>query len=323
MELNKIYQGDALEVLKTFPDESINCVITSPPYWALRDYGVSGQLGLEPTFKEYIDKLCNIYDEVYRVLAKDGSCWINLGDTYFGGGRNSGGKFDKESKQSSNKGTWNPEDKTHNFEWGNYYRDKSICLIPSRFAIAMIDHGWILRNDIIWHKRNCMPSSAEDRFTVDYEHVFFFVKNKKYYFEKQYEEWGEDEREAGLERARKYGYEGKGTYQDWYFNERNGKDWTNKKVTKDNLTFSQATRGIAKQQLIHPFGRNKRCIWDIPSQPFLEAHFATFPEQLVETPLLAGCPEFICNKCGKPRKKTYKDGEIICMGGAIKEVLQA
>ena len=124
IEVNKIYHGDSLSVLKTFPDESIDCCITSPPYWGLRDYGVEGQLGREKTFHEFIEKLCCVFDEVKRVLKKDGTCWINLGDSY------SNNASASELKQ------------------------KSLCQIPSRFAIAMSDRGWILRNKIIWHNRN-------------------------------------------------------------------------------------------------------------------------------------------------------------------------
>jgi len=268
----KLYCGDTLQVLKTFPDEFVDCVITSPPYWALRDYGtatweggdpncnhridrfgnrkvtdktnidqskqgsVSGeyvpdgqacpkcgairkdkQLGLEPTFQEYITKLCDIFDEVKRVLKKTGTCWVNLGDTYAGSGCGTNDYCTPASKSIQG----------HRFDYTFQGKQpkidltaKSLCLIPFRFALEMQSRGWILRNVIIWHKPNCMPSSVKDRFTVDFEYVFFFVKNKKYWFEPQYEPWGKDEREAGITRAKKYGYYGKGTYQDWYNNRR-------------------------------------------------------------------------------------------------------
>ena len=163
--------------LKDIPDESVDCVITSPPYWALRDYGIDGQLGLEPTFTEYLDKLLAIFDEVKRVLKKTGTLWVNLGDTYSG---MKVGNTNNDQKEGVN---------TESFKKPkSQIADKSLLAIPDRFKIGMIDRGgWICRNDIIWWKRNAMPSSAKDRFTVDYERVFFFTKSQKYYFETQYE----------------------------------------------------------------------------------------------------------------------------------------
>lgn len=232
METNKIIQGSALDVLKTLDSESVNCIMTSPPYWALRDYGVEGQLGLEPTFQEYINKLCDIFDEGKRVLIKDGTCWVNLGDSYFGSGK---GKMS----------------------------DKSLCNIPARFSIEMQNRGWILRNVIVWHKPNCMPSSVKDRFTVDFEYLFFFVKNKKYWFETQYEPMLLDSRKR--EKGR---FTGRNAQNEW---------------TATGYKLPDSKRG---QQL----GRNKRAVWKITTKPFREAHFATYPEALCETPIKAGCP---------------------------------
>ncbi|KKL53588.1 hypothetical protein LCGC14_2273980, partial [marine sediment metagenome] len=180
METDIILHGESLEILKTLPNESIDCVVTSPPYWGLRDYGVENQLGLEKNLKEYLNKLCDIFDEVKRVLKQTGTCWVNLGDTYnsspAGGiGYNAKVGATKNGVQSTNKGLQ------------KNISEKCLCQIPSRFAIEMTDRGWILRNEIIWHKPNCMPSSINDRFTVDFEKLFFFVKNKKYYFKQQFE----------------------------------------------------------------------------------------------------------------------------------------
>jgi len=184
MEINKIYQGDCLDVLKTLPDESVNCVMTSPPYWALRDYGVGGQLGLEPTFQEYINKLCDVFDEVKRVLRKDGTCWVNLGDTYNAGGNYRGKELGDGSKEVYRRKDF---EGCQNDKKAQGIEAKSLCNIPARFSIEMQNRGWILRNKIIWHKPNCMPSSVKDRFTVDFEEIFFFVKSKNYWFETQYE----------------------------------------------------------------------------------------------------------------------------------------
>lgn len=284
--MNKIFQGSALEVLKTLQSESVDCVMTSPPYWALRDYGVQGQLGLEPTLEEYIDNLCTIFDEVKRCLKKEGTCWVNLGDTYFGSGKGAGGDIEG-SKQ-----VWTFENKetkicTHcrkSFEGYAFQQfcgsacsgvdntprtkkgklpDKTLCMIPFRFAIEMVNRGWILRNTIIWHKPNAMPSSVKDRFTVDFEYLFFFVKSKRYYFEPQYEPhiWADRDSRSKI---------------------KGGKESGGKSASK-----KYATSRVAYGE----FGRNKRTVWTIPTKPYSEAHFATYPEALCETPLKTGCPE--------------------------------
>ena len=297
MELpkNKIIQGAALEVLKTLPAESISCCISSPPYWALRDYGVNGQLGLEKTFEEYIDKLCTIYDEVKRVLRKDGTCFVNLGDTYHNtipGSRDT----ERWPKQSRNDHTPNERYLSANLQV------KSLCLIPQRFAIEMVNRGWILRNTIIWHKPNPMPSSAKDRFTVDFEYVYFFVKSKKYWFEPQYEPYLT---ESNAERPRMG--QGQNTQYKQKRNptlERYKHDMSGCQHKKGG-GYPGEERDSPYNWKLNPLGRNKRCVWTIPTQPFPEAHFATYPEKLVEPMIKAGCPEFICTKCGKARDKVF------------------
>jgi len=183
LPINTIINADVIAGLKQLPDNSIDCIITSPPYWALRDYKVDGQLGTEKTIKEYIDKLVAVFDQCKRILKKTGTCWVVLGDTYSGNvkARNKvfgNPEFNKNSPSRAL--TLIPEKRTD-------LQNKTLLLIPHRFAIAMLDRGWILRNNIIWHKPNCMPSSAKDRFTVDFEHIFFFTKSKKYYFKTQYD----------------------------------------------------------------------------------------------------------------------------------------
>lgn len=277
MEVNKIYRGDALEVLKSFPDESVDCVVTSPPYWALRDYGVEGQLGLEPTFEEYINKLCDIFNEVKRVLKKEGTCWVVMGDTY------NGTKIGKTDKKVSD---YVKQSQSKLVKRKNNLPAKCLLQIPSRFAIEMCNRGWILRNEIIWHKPNCMPSSVKDRFTVDFEKIYFFVKNKKYYFETQYEPFSEvylkENRPPGVLRQRLY---------------------QNSKYVKSGMIKIEKTRQRAWQNdplmlrgkdarmITHlDRGRNKRCVWSITTKPFKEAHFAVYPEDLIITPIKAGCP---------------------------------
>jgi site-specific DNA-methyltransferase (adenine-specific) len=348
--------GDALTELKKMEDESINCFITSPPYWALRDYGEDtktifdgdkncehewetevtkrpnasggntdwtkeklaikgvenysefvdynkretrsdfcskcgawqGQLGLEPTFDLYIQHLCNIFDEIKRVLKKEGTCWINIGDTYGGSGNSSWGtpieirgkqfrkclNIDQEYLAPPRKNTL----------------AKSLTLIPFRFAIEMINRGWILRNVIIWHKPNCMPASVKDRFTVDFDYFFFFVRSKKYYFEQQFEELKETSKE-------RYRRSFENSYTPGYAYPREVREKPQGWANNSEYRF--------------PDNRNKRCVWTIPIQPFPEAHFAVYPEKLVEIPIRSGCPRFICEKCGKARERLYEREKII------------
>lgn len=173
-----ILQGDALTIMRTLPDASIHMAITSPPYWNLRDYNVTGQLGLEPSYDEYIGKLCSVFDEVKRVLRPDGTCWVNLGDSYSG---SSGGPPSKRSAKVQRFGCRLPATPLTDIP------RKSLCLIPSRFAIEMVRRGWILRNTICWHKPNVIPESVQDRFTIDFEYLFFFVKSPRYAFTQQFE----------------------------------------------------------------------------------------------------------------------------------------
>jgi DNA modification methylase len=167
---------DCFEFIEKLPDESINMVMTSPPYWGLRDYDVEGQIGLEPDFRDYIKKLLEVFHELKRVLKNDGSFYLNMGDTYSASG-GAGGQYDK----------WHSLNRVDGLKKFEGHRDKKIsakCLlgIPWRIALSLIDDKWILRNDIIWHKPNAMPSSVKDRLTNTHEHVFHFVKNKKYYY---------------------------------------------------------------------------------------------------------------------------------------------
>jgi len=330
MKTNIILQGDALTRLKELPEKSINMVMTSPPYWALRDYGIDNQLGLEITFEEYIKKLCNIFDEIKRVLRNDGTIWINLGDTYYG----SGAETQKNNVEPTGKQVyvmpygsnrtrgWTRPSRTESYKAvsnkkclycgkefkgrlnrnfcskeclnkvGNDARtinrqlpDKCICMIPQRFSIEMINRGWILRNIIIWHKPNAMPSSVKDRFTVDFEYLFFFSKKKKYYFETQYEpHLTQEKRPDGIVRQRTYDYKGKYSVDNHEkFNSPRARNMRNKNNDGKGM--------VMPQKWNNPQGKNKRTVWKISTKPFKEAHFAIYPEKLCETPIKAGCPE--------------------------------
>jgi DNA modification methylase len=258
LPVNTVVQGDALEVLRTFPSGCVDMAITSPPYWALRDYGMDGQIGLEPDFRGYITKLCEVFAEAKRVLKDAGTCWVNLGDTY---GTGSGAGV-RKGLQATNRGTQSNKGWQENGKQCVRGFEKSLLQIPARFAIAMTERGWILRNEIIWQKPNCMPSSARDRFTVDFEKLFFFVKSSRYHFDQQFEPFAANSDVAYRARLR------------------NGKTYRSKAPYQANLPGS-----------FDPRGRNQRCVWRIPTRPCHQAHTAIFPPELLEVPIMAGCPE--------------------------------
>jgi DNA modification methylase len=271
MEINVIHNENCLTGLKKLPDNSIDCCITSPPYWGLRDYGHEEQLGNEPHFKDFINNLCSVFDEVKRVLKPTGTCFVNLGDSYNTiSGRMvqlKNGKSPLETLYNSKVGVKVKEAWGGRTEFVKNYPKKSLFLIPERFAIEMIERGWCLRNQIIWHKPNQMPQSAKDRFTVDFEKIFFFVKESiGYYFEQQLEpytapmnRWGGDELKAD-----------------------GGSNWD--KGTKQTIYRKRDMRPNKE-------GKNMRTVWSINTEPFPEAHFAKYPPKLVERMIKAGCPE--------------------------------
>jgi site-specific DNA-methyltransferase (adenine-specific) len=283
LHLNTILNCDVLAGLKQLEDERVDTIMTSPPYYALRDYQVEGQIGLEKTIDEYINKLIQIFNECKRVLKKTGSCWIVLGDTYQSTAPN--------TKNTTPTNTGNKMAKD-NYRYDSGLPAKSLLLIPERFAIKMIDNGWILRNKIIWQKRNVIPSSAKDRYTVDYENVYFCTKSPKYYFNTQYEPYSPET----LKQFSQI-YRGKGT-KDYESNDVQNPSNVKRSVIKslkmppiggvkqaggDNPTYSGNTPPWK-------FGRIKRTVWTINTKPFKGAHFAVFPEALVKTVIEAGCP---------------------------------
>ena len=266
-----IIQGDALTILKTLPDESVDCVVTSPPYFGLRDYQVNGQLGLEPNIHTYLEKLLSIFDGVKRVLKPTGTCFVNLGDSYSGSGKGGGDTgLSKERYRpellnyKTNRGV-KPSTKTG-------LPSKCQCCVPERFVIGMVEHGWLKRNTIIWHKINCMPQSAKDRFTNDFEYVFFFVKSSNYYFGQQFDPLSP----ATIADVRNE--TGRHTYKDSKYQDSVG--------DPDKPSWYRGKTFVNSEQ-----GRNKRCVWSIPTAPCKEAHFATFPPDLIRPMILAGCPK--------------------------------
>ncbi len=341
LPVNKVVMGDCFEVMQGWTNDCIDLVVTSPPYWGLRDYGVEtvrvwggisdcdhdwgeslpaaisghknigfaersqknykggahkaetiakkktpieagqfcstcgawrGSLGLEPHPQLFIDHLTMICREIKRVLKPSGTFWLNLGDTYFGGG---GGNYGSGKSITSK----NPH--TTNFlnrigKDGAWLQPKQKLMIPARVAIALQHDGWILRNDIIWYKPNHMPSPVKDRLTCSYEHVFLFAKARHYYFDldvirepSQTTRWGK-----------------------------------NPKYESEELHTGLEIQGY------HQLGKNPGDVWRIPTTPFPGAHFATFPPKLIEPIIKAGCPRWICSNCGQPRTRITKDKSI-------------
>lgn len=256
MEINKIYQEPCLETLRKMPDAFLDCVITSPPYWQLRDYGYPEQWGLEPTYQEYLEHLWEMMDEIYRVLKPEGTVWINLGDTY--GGNNS------MASNNGRAGFGNPREKIV-----NRGISKCLMLIPHRFAIGCIDRGWIVRNDIIWAKRNGMPESVTDRFSKKHEYIFFMVKQEKYYFDldsvRDKHKWANDKRNDG--KRHEYSDNAKGQNNEW--------------VGINAVSFN-------------PKGKNPGDVsdfWDITTKGSNNEHYAAYNDELIKKPIFAGCPE--------------------------------
>lgn len=270
MEVNKIYHGNCLDVIKTFPDRSIDCVITSPPYWQLRDYKWDGQWGLEHTFQEYLEHLWKMMDEVYRLLKNEGTVWINLGDTYGGGNAGQGGDCGKHTSE-------NPNIKGTRFDNGiKKPLNKCLLLIPHRFAIGCIDRGWIVRNDIIWAKRNGMPESTTDRFSKKHEYFFFMVKKEKYYFDL---DGVRDKQSASTIKRYDYGWNG---------NE--DRDYINGPQNNMNRYLGDP---LKKKEAIDR-GKNPGDVsdfWDVPTQPSKDEHYAAYNGKLIGKPIIAGCPK--------------------------------
>ena len=319
MDNNKILQGDCLEVLKTLPDKSVDMCVTSPPYYGLRDYGtgewvggdpncphrrlskqsdktitghaqdelkgnvgdaiyktvcplcgavrVDRQIGLEESPEEYIDKLVRVFREVKRVLKDEGTLWLNIGDSYWGSGSR-GFDFtdrlsDRSLLQQGSKGTIDLHNLPKLVGNANGYKNKDMIGIPWMLAFALRADGWYLRQDIIWHKPNPMPESVKDRFTKSHEYVFLLSKKPKYYFDHeavQEEAIWKDDRRCGQGHIE---YGGKREKTDKY--------------------IQRSFVGITEK-------RNKRDVWSITTKAVKEAHFATFPEKLVEPCILAGSP---------------------------------
>lgn len=255
--INKIVISDCLEAMRQIPDDVIQTCITSPPYWGLRDYGEEGQLGLEATPEEYVAKMVEVFTEVRRILKDDGTLWLNLGDSYAGGGR--GAYCDDNSKQSTNSGSLSDALKSNEYKFPPGLKPKDIVGIPWRVAFALQKDGWYLRSDIIWHKPNPMPESVNDRPTKAHEYLFLLANSGRYFY--------------------------------------NAAAISESTVTCDNSTRDRDntklnnTPGRTKMGglIVNNYEtRNKRSVWTINTKPYPGAHFATFPPDLINPCILAG-----------------------------------
>lgn len=285
----KIITGEALSVLQSIESNSVNCCITSPPYYGLRDYGTDGQIGLEETPSEYIEKLVAVFREVRRVLKNDGTLWLNMGDSYAesGKGRNADGTAYQDKsifgiRNSKMGGTIKNSNHTE-------YKRKDLMGIPWRLAFALQADGWYLRQDIIWYKPNCMPESVKDRCTKSHEYIFLLSKSDKYYFD--YEAIKEPA--VGFNNIPPAGSKGTLTPNSRR-RKGNSKTFRGGGAYTNNQTFNNSTdakrESSGNTENITGL-RNKRDVWSVSIRGYKEAHFATFPEKLIEPCVLAGCPK--------------------------------
>ena len=294
----QIIHADVIAGLQSLPEKSVQCVVTSPPYslisselageaWGLRDYGVEGQIGLEKTPEEFIQKMVEVFREVKRVLRDDGTLWLNYGDCYVHGTPGGGSPFDNgrnDGRESYDTDKARGMEKLSTLAPG--LKPKDIVGMPWRIAFALQADGWYLRSDIIWSKPNPMPESVTDRPTKSHEYIFLLTKKARYYYDA---DAVREELKPESQSRYEYGFSG-GKRAD-----RDGK--------KDLASWNQR---YDKLQL--PAGRNRRTVWEIATQPFPGSHFATFPEALVEPCIKAGTSERgCCSVCGAPWKRVVEN----------------
>lgn len=269
-----IINGDALTELKKLKSESVDCVVTSPPYFRMRDYDVEGQIGLENSPEEYVEKLVEVFREVKRVLKENGVLWINIGDSYAGSWGNQGRKDERGEQREINgemkqdfEGYGELSEQKNTASWVNdhpYLKPKDLIGVPWMLAFALQKDGWYLRQDIIWNKLNPMPESVTDRCVKCHEYVFLLSKSKKYHFNHKV-----------IRERSTHAHEAK--YD-------NGLDGHGGGVSHEGQGSSTRKFGA------DPTLRNKRSVWSVATKGFKLAHFATFPPKLIEPMILAGCP---------------------------------
>lgn len=279
----QIIQGDCRDVLKTIPEESANCIVTSPPYWGLRDYGVDGQIGLERSPNDYVDQMVSVFREARRVLRKDGTLWLNLGDTYstrFFKGRNV-----QQTKHKKNSYTVNAAHRS--IEFG--CKPKDLIGIPWMVAFALRVDGWWLRRDIIWNKPNQMPESVRDRPTSSHEYVFLLTKSERYWYDHEaVRTKATSDSIARYKRGRsdthKYADGGPGGQTICRTSDKQ------REHGRRHAGFNDRLDCMPREEHISEWA-NLRSVLTIATKPFSGAHFATFPPDLAETCIKAGCPK--------------------------------
>ena len=262
----KILIGDCRDVLRRLPDASVQCCVTSPPYFNLRDYGVAGQIGLEPTPDAFVAEMVAVFREVRRVLRDDGTLWLNLGDSYASTVKGSGGAG--KSRLGPNRDLQNighQKFEPRRFDMQGL-KPKDLIGIPWRVAFALQADGWYLRQDIIWHKPNPMPESVKDRCTKAHEYIFMLSKSPRYYWDA----------EAVKEEVQHPEMRHKSS---------------NKSAAQESAFLGNAPTNLGRCGTSEDGKRNRRSVWTVSTQPFKGSHFATFPPDLIEPCILAGCPE--------------------------------
>lgn len=273
-----IHQGDARETLAELPEASVHCVMTSPPYFGLRDYGVEEQIGLEETLDDYVRTIVEIGDELKRVLRDDGSWWLNLGDSFAGSGR---GQWDANDPQ---KESYTPDALPD--------RDaplprKSKMMVPHRVVIALQNAGWVVRSDAVWSKPNPIPHPVKDRLHEHKEFLFHLAPEPGYWFD--LDAIREEHKEASFERNQHpYSMDGMATYPD---------------ETRNDVSIDDGAG-------LHPNGKNPGDIIEISVKPFPEAHFAVYPPELCEMPIKASCPPKVCGECGRPYDRVTDEVQL-------------
>ena len=348
LPINEIHAMEAREGLRKLDDNSIDCVLTSPPYWAKRDYespsttwsdGDKSPLGLESNADGYVRHLLEVFEEVKRVLKPSGTLWVNLGDSYAGLWGNYQSGNERKAIAQTSPAAFNQS-----------FPDKSLCLIPERFAIAMVECGWILRNIIVWHKPNHMPSSVKDRFTCSWEHLLLFVKSPRYYFELDAVRIPHALLARGVVKSKPaakretHHVTGKrlpphpGQPNSMHPLGKNPADYWSISPETRSLGAIIGERGAVKvpggsgwtghpaggqarilrendPRWLQPNGKNPGDCWDIVTARRQQAHFAIFPEKLCERPILAGCPKCACSNCGMPAANRH-ECRVIAQQGA-------
>mgnify|MGYP003665583719 FL=1 len=271
----KILVGNNMDKLKEINDSTVDCVVSSPPYFGLRDYGVEGQFGLEETLEEYIDKTVLLFEELRRVLKPQGTVWWNLGDSY----ANKSSAWGGRGKNSILNNTGLKDKQRRNTIVPEGLKAKDLMMIPARVAIALSENGWYLRSEIIWHKPNPMPESVKDRPTSAHEKIYLFAKNKKYYYDA----------DAIREKAKT-----KPTIR-------------NKSAEGYQADYAKGKRFSEGERTYGNGYANKRNVWTVTTKPFKGAHFAVFPPDLIEPCIKAGSSEHgCCSECGNPYERDTK-----------------